>query len=79
MDPDETLRVMLEHMAEGERDGALDALDILRDWLMGGGFLPEKAAAETVAGMRREAIKCILEEVREKLDEVDRLVERRGS
>lgn len=46
MDPNVTLRKMLEHMAAGERDDALDSLDALRDWLMGAGFMPEKSARE---------------------------------
>lgn len=74
MDPNATLIQMLEHMAEGERDGAMDALDVLRDWLIGGGFMPEKAARDLVADARKETVRRITAEVREKLDEIDSLV-----
>ena len=74
MDPDATLIQILEHMAEGERDGAMDALDTLRDWLIGGGIMPEKTARDLVAGGRKEAVHRITGEVREKLDEIDALV-----
>lgn len=71
MDPNAALRAMIEHMAEGERDGALDVLDALRDWMIGGGFMPEEAAREFAAGGRKEVVRRITEEVRAKLDEVD--------
>lgn len=71
MDPNAALRMMIEHMAEGERDGALDAMDALRDWLMGGGFLPEEAAQELVSSGRRETVFRITRQVRHRLDEID--------
>lgn len=74
MDPDALLNTMIEHMAEGERDGALDALDALRDWLMGGGFLPERQAEKMVGAARRETVARITAEVRVKLDEIDALM-----
>ena len=74
MDPNATLRMMVEHMAEGERDGALDALDTLRDWLMGGGFLPEKAAEDMTAGARSEAVQRLTVSIRAQLDEIDALM-----
>jgi hypothetical protein len=71
MDPNAALMAMIQHMAEGERDGALDALDALRDWLIGGGFLPEKAARDLTEDAHRATIHRITAEVREKLDEID--------
>lgn len=55
MDPNATLRMMVRAMAEGDRDEALDAMDNLRDWLMAGGFLPERAAEEMIARDREDA------------------------
>lgn len=48
MDPNAALKEMVEAFARGERDEGLDALDNLRDWLMGGGFLPETEAQRLV-------------------------------
>jgi len=48
MDPNATLKLMVEAFARGERDEGLDALENLRDWLMSGGFLPEQAATDYV-------------------------------
>jgi hypothetical protein len=72
MDPNVVLRAMIEHLAEGERDGALDALDTLRDWLMGGGFLPEQAARELAGEGRQGVVRRLSSEVQQRLDEVDR-------
>ena len=71
MDPNMTLRTMLEHMAEGEREGALDALDCLRDWLMGGGFLPEQTAQDVADGLKADRLPRLIRGVRAKLDEID--------
>jgi len=71
MDPNATLRQMLEHMAEGERDGALDALDVLRDWLMGGGFLPEQAAQDVTEGLESDRLPRLTRGVQARLDEID--------
>lgn len=72
MDPDATLIQILRHMAEGERDGALDALDALRDWMIGGGPMPEGAAQSLLSGARKETVLRITAEVRQKLDVLDR-------
>lgn len=72
MDPNAALLVMIEHMAEGERDGALDILDALRDWMIGGGAMPERAARELAASGRREAIKRLTKELHHEFDEIDR-------
>ena len=71
MDPNATLKVMLEHMAEGDRDGALDALDVLRDWMMGGGFMPERMAEEMVEAHAADRLRRMTTRVRERLDGAD--------
>ena len=71
MDPNTTLRQMLEHMAEGERDGALDAQDCLRDWLLGGGFLPEQTAQDVADGLEADLIPRLTRGVRARIDEID--------
>jgi hypothetical protein len=71
MDPNETLMVMLEHMAEGDRDGALDALDVLRDWMMGGGFMPERVAEEMVEAHALDRVRRLTTRLREQMDGVD--------
>lgn len=75
MDPNAALIQMLRHMIEGERDGAMDALDALRDWLIGGGFMPEEAARKLIAHDEGRAllIQRLTAEVRTKLDEIDGL------
>ena len=74
MDPNATLLQLLEHIAEGERDGAMDALDTLRDWLIGGGFLPEKAAKDLTEGLDRDRIRRLTAAVRDALDELDLVI-----
>jgi hypothetical protein len=71
MDPNETLTVMLQHMAEGDRDGALDALDVLRDWMMGGGFMPERVAEEMVEAHALDRVRRLTTRLREQMDGVD--------
>jgi len=71
MDPNAALRVMLEHMAEGDRDGTFDVMDALRDWMIGGGFMPEEAARALLEGARRETVHRLTSAVRGKLDEID--------
>jgi hypothetical protein len=71
MDPNETLMVMLQHMAEGDRDGALDALDVLRDWMMGGGFMPERVAEEMVEAHALDRVRRLTTRLREQMDGVD--------
>ena len=74
MDPNAILIQILEHIAEGERKGAMDALDVLRDWLLGGGVMPEKAARSFFNWSRQETILRLTGEIREKLDEIDPIV-----
>lgn len=71
MDPNATLKAMLEHMAEGDRDGALDALDVLRDWMMGGGFMPERMAEEMVEAHALDRLRRMTARLRERLDGAD--------
>jgi hypothetical protein len=72
MDPNAALKMMLEHMASGDRDGAFDVLDALRDWMIGGGFMPEQAARELTDADRKETVGRLVTEVRQKLDEIDK-------
>jgi len=42
MDPDACLRRFVEACHAGDAEEAVDAIDDLRDWIAGGGFLPRK-------------------------------------
>ena len=57
MDPNKALKLMVEAFARGDRDDGLDKLDGLRDWLMSGGFVPDKAATELIGENPRILIK----------------------
>jgi len=41
MDPNQCLMFILEDMESGDRDGTIDNLENLLDWVKKGGFLPE--------------------------------------
>lgn len=44
MDPNETLRTLLQYLASNDRDGARAALEALAEWIERRGFLPVEAA-----------------------------------
>lgn len=45
MDPNATMRILLEAIEEGDRDLTCQALEDLLDWLEHGGFMPKLAHA----------------------------------
>ena len=50
MDPDATLLALLDALADGDADAALDAITHLGGWIAQGGYLPCDPRPTTVGG-----------------------------
>ena len=53
-DPNETLRQLVEALAEDARADALDAMEKLQAWLDSGGFLPTTEARRLLNASRHQ-------------------------